>query len=254
MFSSQVQRYFNADISQISLALLDSQRSTELLSCTFTDVDVRHWVTKAKSRYGVALGWFQFDQQNESAREPVVLAPTQKGALTPVLQVLAVKDNMRSKTDVLSFDFIDMSISEFDLSIEERFLFQVYDFFTSLRLRASARKPGDHHAERVGTSSFSNLDSHDDNEEPPLFSIVGALGSGAKADTRVYIQQLCLGILKFNISYFKGKKESKKTFEMNDWAESAPPVTVVVQDESDAFRRWSQNTSSDEAVTDFLGK
>eukprot|EP00977_Amphora_coffeiformis_P017422 scaffold5683_cov156-Amphora_coffeaeformis.AAC.11 len=255
VFSSQVQTYFNADLNQISLALIDSQRSTELLSCTFTDVDVRHWVTKAKSRYGVSIGWFQFDQQNENVREPVVLAPTQKGVLTPVLQMLAVKDNMGSKTEVLSFDFIDVSISEFDLSIEERFLFQLYDFFVSLRLRSSKKPEGRQQLKTDARASSGGqwAAQEDENEEPPLLSIVSDLGSSEQADRRVYIQQLCLGVLRFNISYFKGKKESKKSYEIEGWAD---PQTLGVAEPagSDAFRRWSQNTSHDEAVVDFLGE
>ena len=254
VFSSQVQTYFNADLNQISLALIDSQRSTELLSCTLTDVDVRHWVTKAKSRYGVSIGWFQFDQQNESAREPVVLAPTQKGVLTPVLQMLAVKDNMGSKNEVLSFDFIDVSISEFDLSIEERFLFQLYDFFVSLRLRSS-KKPEGRHQLKTDAGAVSGVQwmvQGDANEEPPLLSLVAQLGSSEQVDRRVYIQQLCLGVLRFNISYFKGKKDSKKSYEIDDQAD--PQTFAAEIAGSDAFRRWSQNTSHDEAVVDFLGK
>lgn len=253
VFSSQVQRYFNADINQISLALIDSDRPTELLSCTLTDVDVRHWVTKAKSRYGVAVGWFQFDQQNQSARDPVVLAPTQKGVLTPVLQMLAVKDNMRSKTDVLSFDFIDVSLSEFDLSIEEKFLFQVYDFFTSLRLREKTKQKWQGSAGQKTTAGHHLL-AEDSCDEPSLLSVVVEVTSNEQADRRVYIQQLSLGVLKFNISYLKGKKESKISYDLSEWTngQSQDQISSSELAESDAFRRWSQNTSHDEF--DFVGK
>ena len=33
------------------------------------------------------------------------------------------------------FEFIDVSIAEFDLTIEENFLFDFFDFFSALRLR-----------------------------------------------------------------------------------------------------------------------
>jgi hypothetical protein len=255
VFSSQVKRYINADLSQISFALIDSQHSTELLACTFTDVDVRYWVTKAKSRYGTSIGWFQFDQQNESAREPVVLCPTQKGTLTPVLQMLAVRDNMRSKTEVVTFDFIDISIAEFDVSIEERFLFQLYSFFTSLRLRAKTHKQEVQRTKSV--TEVTGIDSETD--EPSLFTVVSQLVSNEQVDRRVYIQQLCLGVLKFNISYFKGKKDSKKIAETIEWTMSQARGVIAAQtnpeqNDSDAFRRWSQNTSSDEAVVDYLGR
>ena len=254
VFSSPVKRYINADFSQISCALIDSRRSTELLSCTLTDIDVRHWVTKAKSRYGLSLGWFQFDQQNESARDAVVLCPTQKGVLTPVFQMLAAKDNMRSKTDVLSFEFIDVSIAEFDVSVEERFLFQLYDFFAALRLRAKTKIKDEQQKKKTGTG-LALLD--EENDEPDLFSAVSELSSAERTDRRVYIQQLCLGVLKFNISYFKGKKESKKkSYQIDEWTivPGAKPPAAVEQSDSDAFRRWSQNTFHDEEVVDYLGK
>jgi hypothetical protein len=255
VFASQVKRYINADFNQVSCALIDSRRSTELLSCTLTDIDIRHWVTVSKSRYGVSLGWFQFDQQNESAREPVVLCPTQKGVLTPVLQMLAVKDNMRSEMNVLSFDFVDFSISEFDLSIEERFLFQLSDFFAALRLRAKTQNSKDWRKTREETN-IAMLEEKSD--EPSLFSVVSELSSNEQTDQRVYIQQLCLGVLKFNISYMKGKKERTIFDLQEEWNESqgvSGPLRQQQQqqNDSDAFRRWSQNTSHDEEVVDFLG-
>lgn len=254
--SGQVQRYFNADVGQISVALIDSQRSTELLACSISDIDIRHWVTKAKSRFGIAVGWFQFDQQSRNAREPVVLAPTQRGVLTPVLQMMAVKDNMRSKTDVLSFDFIDVSISEFDLTVEERFLFELYDFFASLRLRRSVQQPvkGQHGSDPQGTvNDPMQLLVEDALEDLPLLSVVNDLNGSEKADRRVYVQQLFLGVLKFNLSYVKGKKDSKTGKEKSEWIISNAAAGSEHAD-SDAFRRWSQNTSHDEAVVDYIGK
>lgn len=62
--------------------------------------------------------WLQIDQQDENAREPVVLAPTPNDMLLPVTHVFAVKDNVRSE-EVDSFDYIDISVAEFDLTIEE---------------------------------------------------------------------------------------------------------------------------------------
>jgi hypothetical protein len=117
-------RCFNADIGRVSAALIDSQRAIELLSFSALDIDVRYWVTKAKTRIGVSIGWLQLDHQDDNPREPVILAPTPTvQQYFPVIQVLAVKDNLRSETDVL-FQFIDISVAEF-VTIEENFLFDV---------------------------------------------------------------------------------------------------------------------------------
>jgi hypothetical protein len=62
--------------------------------------------------------WLQVDHQDDNSREPILLAPTPNDFLFPVFQAFAVKDNIRS-AEVVSFDFIDISVAEFDLTLEE---------------------------------------------------------------------------------------------------------------------------------------
>jgi len=135
---SLVQSYVNADIGRISVALIDSQRSRELLSLNIQDIDLRYWTTISKTRVAMTVGWLQLDFQ-DSVREPVVLAPTPTDFLVPVLQTMAVKDNNRSGSDIISLDFIDVSLAELDLTIEEKLIFDISGFFDSIRNRKGAR-------------------------------------------------------------------------------------------------------------------
>jgi C2 domain len=274
-----VEKYFNADIGQISAALIDSQRTVELAAIAVSDIDVRCWVTKAKTRFGLAVGWVQLDQQDEAAREPVMVAPTPHDFVSTVVQILAVKDNLRSKTDVLSFEFIDVSIAEFDLTMEESFLFDLFDFFSSLRLR---RGKGLHSSLAQGTGvdiiavgqgqSLLDLENPvDESNEPTLYSMLTGEGRNTKGETRVYIEQLFLGVVKFNLSYLKGKKE-KEGWKANEtgWTdlamEDAAKVALIATGEtlirtfsyyhekSDIFTGWSQHTSHEDRVSEGRGK
>jgi hypothetical protein len=52
--STLVKHYFNADIAQVSAALIDSDRAFELLSFNVLDFDVRYWITTAKTRLSIS--------------------------------------------------------------------------------------------------------------------------------------------------------------------------------------------------------
>lgn len=260
-----VKSYFNADIGRVSVALIDSQRALELVSFSALDIDVRYWVTKAKTRIGVSVGWLQLDHQDDNPREPVIFAPTPTDQFVPVIQVLAVKDNLRSETDVLSFDFIDVSLAEFDITIEENFLFDLFDFMSSVRLRRSLKRrarqgSSSNHNHREIDETMSGLDDLKDPVDPTLLSLLGGGGSASGGESKVYIEQLFLGVVKVNLSYLKGKKQAWELTTQGDWVEkrlegvrSLPKVAKAVgerilshqtlhNEKSDTFIKWSQQT------------
>jgi hypothetical protein len=264
-----VKNYFNADIARVSAALIDSQKANELLSFSAMDIDVRYWVTKAKTRIGVSIGWLQFDHQDDNAREPVIMAPTPNlQQFVPVIQILAVKDNLRSETDVLSFHFIDISVAEFDITIEESFLFDLFDFLSSVKLRRRLKTQVSHsnrgsHSDGTDQklSGFSDLQ---DPSEPGLLSLLIGDESGPRRESKVYIEQLFLGVVKVNLSYLKGKKQvwefanqgprGEKGLEgvlalpKNALAlgERAINYTLHHHDKSDVFIGWSQQTYAED--------
>uniref|UniRef100_A0A7S2Y632 C2 domain-containing protein n=1 Tax=Entomoneis paludosa TaxID=265537 RepID=A0A7S2Y632_9STRA len=257
-YSSVVDQYFNADIGQVSVALIDSRKAVELVSGCVCDIDVRYWVTKAKTRFGVSVGWFQLDQQDEYAREPIILAPTPSEYVATVFQILAVKDNLRSKNEVLSFEFIDFSIAEFDLTLEETLLSDIADFLSSLRLRgflADTTSESDGATEDLSTISherslFELGAATQRNPESALLFLLSDDNDEMKGRQRVYIEQLFLGVVKFNLSYLKGTKETRvlddpilgiaRQFESD---KRAFGLQSSHHEKSDLVATWSQNTA-----------
>ena len=108
--------YFNADIGRISAALIDSERAKELLSFSALDIDLRYSVTDAKTQMGLVIGWIQLDHQEDRSREPVVLAPKPVEHIQPTFQLLVIKDNLRSKKNIVSYEHIRLTLEELDLT------------------------------------------------------------------------------------------------------------------------------------------
>jgi C2 domain/SHR-binding domain of vacuolar-sorting associated protein 13 len=262
--SPMVRNYFSADIGRISVALIDSQRTCELLSLSVHDIDVRYWVTSAKTRVGVTVGWLQLDYQDDNVREPVVLAPTPTDVLGPVLQTLAVKDNIRSVTDIVSFDFIDVSIAEFDFTIEERLVFDLFGFFDSVSHRKGARvrARAGWESEEVGGAIYEHrslMKTSTANDDLNLLSLLARDVNEESDKRKIYIKQLLLGVVKVNLSYLKGKKSPWEVTRQGGLVEKrfdqvlsfAGGEYLIEQlffhgENSDVFVAWSQHTSEDE--------
>jgi hypothetical protein len=269
--SAAVKTYFNLDLARISASLIDSERAFELLSFNALDLDVRLLVTKAKTRMGLSIRWLQLDHQGEEAREPIVLAPTPNDFLFPVFQFVAVKDNARS-SEVVSFDFIDISIAEFDLTIEESFLFDLVGFINSVlvskgfdrmtRFESKGR-------EARGKSLMSEKAAL----EPDEPSLVALLAGGFRDENgngnKVYIEQLFLGVVKCNLSYTKGRgkrpTEGGRAVRGDDPALFLRQVAVVGGErlmenfsmyhrKSDVFASWSRQTSDEDRRAEDRGK
>lgn len=270
--SPLVKNYVNADIGRISFALIDSERASELLSFNAEDIDVRYWVTNAKTRIGVSVGWIQLDYQDDNVREPVILAPTPSDFLLPVVQILAVKDNIRSKTQVLTFDFIDVSIAEFDLTIEECLIFDLYNFFHVVKMRRKTNFPStgnidsNKHTGAVYELRSLIRDAESFDEPTQLTQIIDELKDDITKEKKVYIDQLFLGVVKVNLSYLKGKKiswDSTKQGRMDGKMDKVLSLGggeylmkqfTVTEEESDVFMAWCRHTSDDERRAEESGK
>jgi hypothetical protein len=275
-----METYFNADIGRISAALIDSQRAVELLSFSALDIDVRYSVTKTKTRVGLVVGWIQLDHQDNRAREPVVLAPTPAEHMQPTLQILAVKDNLRSKSNIVSYEYIGVALQEMDLTVEESWIFELWDFFTAIMRKQKAKKmsaKGQRRADAL--SANENCFAVSDVEEstaPSLFSMLEGTGDGdsPSAKTKIYVEQLILGLVKVNLSYIKGKKQSweladegararglKKHMQVKEIPNLALATagavisnTVSRVDQSEVFFRWSQHTYDEDLMAENGGK
>ena len=274
-----IQTYFNADIGRISAALIDSQRALELLSFSALDIDVRYSVTKSKTRIGLVVGWIQLDHQDKRAREPVVLAPTPMEHVQPTLQILALKDNLRTKSNIMSYEYIGVALQEMDLTVEESWIFELWDFFMGIMKRRRVKKntvKGERRADLISTNEncFTATGLDDENSPASLLSVLRGEGEGGSSSTkrRIYIEQLILGLVKVNLSYVKGKNKGQpwelsgevpraiKNLEVKELPHLALAAggvqlgNIVRADQSEVFAKWSQHTYDEDFMEGNAGK
>jgi len=222
---SVARTYVQGYVDSISASLVDSARAKELLSFCSTDIDVRYSVTKPKTRLGVAVGWIQLDHQLK-AREPVCIAPTPVLHPQPTFQLLAVKDNLRSKVNIDSYEYVAAALQEMDVRVEEVWLFEAWEFFNRILQRRDAKKKlhtvgGNDSANQGGlhTDRYSFSDSADsvqaENElrahiQRGLEQRKGVDEEKVDDSKKLYIAQLLLGYVKINLSYIKSVKGSRR--------------------------------------------
>lgn len=264
---SVTEMYVQGYIDSLSASLVDTTRAKELLSFCSTDIDLRYSITRPKTRLGMAVGWIQLDHQLK-AREPVCVAPTPVSHPQPTLQFLAVKDNLKSKANVDSYEYIAAALQELDIRIEEVWLLELWDFFNRVMKRRDAKRSvwgrtGDQRGIDGLCSGFGfsteEADQDISNElsdmlrteiyEPPSQSADGG---------KVYITKLLLDNVKLNLSYIKSSKNRKESAttgandlgldirsayipgfsSMNDQADDRNNHATDARMEM--FRRWSE--------------
>jgi hypothetical protein len=271
-----IQQYLNIDINRVTAALVDSQRAVELLNLSLVEIDVRYAVTRTKTRVGMIIGWIQLDHQDNRSREPVVLAPTPAEHLQPTLQFLALKDNLRTKSNILSFEYIGVALQEMDFTVEESWIFELWDFLMSVTRKHKAKKrtlKGQRHADAVSRNEniFAAVDEQE-SVKPSLFSALQAAGERSETaeKKKVYVEHLILGLMKVNLSYVKGKKQSfdlddqgsraLRTMELKDiqnFALAAGGIqfgSMSKSEQSEVFTKWSQMTFEDDSIHESGGK
>lgn len=264
-----VQSYFNADIARVSIALIDSQRAMELLSLAVMDVEIRYSVTKSKTRIGLVVGWIQLDNHDSRSREPVVFAPTPSESMQPTLQILALKDNIRTKSSIVSYEYVGVAFQEMDLTVEESWVFELWEFLMGVMRRRTARKntlKGQRRTDFLLTTKNCFIASDlEECDSPTLHDILEGTGGGGPqaVKKKIYIEQLILGLVKINLSYVKGKKQSfdlsdrgaralknLEVGELPNLAQSAHELlaTQSRSDQSEVFVKWSQHMNEDDLM------
>ena len=259
-----MQTYFNADVSVVSLALIDSVGAVELLNLSLCEIDVKYAVTQTKTRIGLVVGWIQMDRQDDNSRESVVFAPTPTEYLQPTLQFLALKDNLRTKSNIVSYEYVGVALQEMDLTVEEPSVYDLWDFvmavMTRKRIKERAMK-GQRHADVVSRNANVFHSFEADAKNPALFAILQSAGNrGALSQKqKMYVEQLILGLVKINLSYVKGKKQNLDATEngrngIQNFTVATGGGQIIERDvgkkndQSEVFTRWSQLTSDEDSV------
>ncbi len=197
------QRYFHASIDSISAAFIDSFKARELLSLTTSDTDIRYSHTKSTTQVGMAMAHLQLDHHDEKALEPVILYPRPVPNPQPTIQFLAIKNNIRSKSNLDSFKHIAIALEEMDLRIEETWMFDVWEFFGRfLRRRRDIEKksvlrssPTKQSIHRTISTSFVDANNQEQNNE--VLDMMNsrhqhAVGKDEQRTKQIYIEKLML--------------------------------------------------------------
>jgi hypothetical protein len=184
--------FFYADVKGISASLIDSTRAIELLSLTLERLVLRYFVTETKTRISATIGWIQIDHHNNEAREAVVVAPRLADNLQPALVISTMKDNLRSKKKIDTYEFVAFALQELDIRLDEVLLNDCWIFFLEYVRKLEVRKQvvaGRFNAWAQITSLF--IDNN--RREHVLMD-----------KKKLYIEKLMLADMKFNLSYIKG--------------------------------------------------
>jgi hypothetical protein len=258
--------YFNADLARISSALIDSQRALELLAISASDVDVRYSESSRKTRVGFVVGSFQVDQQVPGTQEGVVLAPTPVSLVPePTLQFLSLKDNLRSKGKIDSFELIAFYMEELDVTMEEKWIYDVWEFIVGIiRRKEVTKRAHQNQNSRIMREKQELLKSSRFSPRGKVLeetSLLEALWEDDTSEAKTYIEKLYLGPIRINVSYFKGKRSinSRETGDFGallDEFLAVPEIllhsTTQVQDPrfSETFSKWSNFTHDEDLWTE----
>lgn len=236
-------QYIFTRLDRISAAVIDSSRFNELLSFSSRDVDVRISVTKAKTRTSLTVGNVQIDQQSSNFRckAPVIFAPSPCKYPHPTVQFLCWKDNVRSKIDMDSYEYIALRLEEMDLKIEEMWLFEVWEFYFQVMKKREARAL----ARQKIVPTKSSRGFEDDNDSERAMQNANSflqVDSQVKRLKKIYVCELLFGYTKINLSYFKSAKGNLSSSETS---EDSMMIGSGNQVGLEALRQWSEETAGD---------
>jgi len=235
-------QYILTRLDRISAAVIDSSRFNELLSFSSRDVDIRISVTKAKTRTSLTVGNIQIDQQSSNfhCKAPVIFAPSPTKYPHPTVQFVCWKDNVRSKNDMDSYDYVALQLEDMDLKIEEMWLFEVWEFYFHVMKKREARLFA--RQKIVHTKSSRGFEEEDDSER----AIQNAtsylqVDREMKRLKKIYVCKLAFGYTKINLSYFKSAKSNLSSSDTSEDTLLGSGNQVGL----DAFRQWSEETNGE---------
>ena len=254
---SRANQYLYMRVDQISAALIDSSRTRELALFSARDADVRYSVTTAKTRLAVAVGNIQLDQQSlgMNTQVPVLLAPTPVKYPQPTVQFLAWKDNIRSKLDMDSYEYVAIQVQEMDLKIEEALLYDVWQFYLDAAKTREARASRWHKVSRANFSADA-FEVGNNNIDPVNMARFFLKHDKKIKRKKIYVKELILGFFKVNLSYFKstrssrGSLSSSREIPVNADSSELRPLRILLSSEQsgrnssaadDAYLQWSEN-------------
>ena len=220
--TDKVKRYAMISLGSISASLIDSTEMSELLTLSVSDFGLRYADTERTTKIGATIGWFQLDHQLDNAYAPVMVAPTPVPSVQPTLQLSILKDNLKSSDKLHSFIYCGVLLQELDLKVEENIIRALHVFAHEIWKRRQKRevlKTGGKDG-RDKKTAFANVfdlfeEASKERRERSMSEGI-EIGENIKDEElgpvqkflsrKIYIEELSLGSVKVNVSYFKGNR------------------------------------------------
>ena len=107
-------------VPAFSMAVIDSEVSTEVLEISVQNFDFRYFECKAITEASINVLWIQIDNQLPHSAAPVILCPKHKTYAQPVLRCLMRKNNILSHSNLSSYESIEVILQELDVFLEQK--------------------------------------------------------------------------------------------------------------------------------------
>jgi hypothetical protein len=131
-FKSTQKLYSRIQLPLISISLVDSLRSKEVIHISVWEIDVRHFEADKYTDSMVNVTWIQVDNQLTDASASVILSPIQAKVHQPIVRIKIRKNSALSKQDITSYDAIEVIVQEVDLRLEQQIVLACWDLYQSL--------------------------------------------------------------------------------------------------------------------------
>ena len=117
---TQCNFYFRLQLPELSVGVVDSVQSREVMQVCVSDVTLRQFITTDVTSTSANVGFLQIDNQLPNPMASVILYPTQTKHPQPAVRFHLSKSNLNSQPHLNSYEAIQVIIQEFDLKLEQQ--------------------------------------------------------------------------------------------------------------------------------------
>lgn len=200
-----------------SLAVIDSDRSLEVMEVSVQGVDVRYFESEATTEMSVNVLWVQIDNQLPQSAAPVILCPKRKIFAQPVLRILVRKNNVLSQSTLNSYEAIELILQELDVFLEQKQVIASWELLQSWvnsldsSLVGSGAAINDAWAQLVPQVKTPPRDARpvllrDDlalrlERHGEVTAIRSSTADGYVDNNKIYVESFVIGSIKINVSF-----------------------------------------------------
>ena len=206
------QLYSRISLPALSLSVIDSNKSREVMQLVINDIEARHTDSLEKTDTSLNIAWIQIDNQLPQPLSPVILAPTSVPRPQPALRMHIRKNNNLSHEHLESFDSISIILQELDLHLEQQTVLAVWDLIKGIN---NEKKSTDALKNKETKSAIDNVFKNygfELNNEADITSSPDAKGEIVENDhktapgtisaiNKVYVDNFAIAPMKINISF-----------------------------------------------------